>query len=46
MDIEILMTFDDNEIVPVALMIAEKQVLAVNGFYPVPIFQSLIYCIK
>lgn len=40
MDSQFLMTLEDDEIVPVALMVTEKQVLAMSRIYLLPIFQG------
>ncbi len=40
MDRELLMTFEDHEIVAVTLMVPEEKVLAVNRIDFLPIFQS------
>ena len=42
-DGEFLMTFEHNQIVAVAFMIAEKEVLAMDGIYLLPIFQRQLY---
>ena len=42
-DIQILVALEHHEIMPVALMIPEKQILAMHGIYVLPIFQRLLY---
>ena len=39
MDLHLLMTLEDHEIVTVALMITEEEILAVGRIYLLPIFQ-------
>ena len=44
MDAELLMAFEHYQIVSVALMIAEEQILAVGRIYFLPVFKSKLYC--
>ena len=43
MDCQFLMTFKDNEIMSVALVVAEEEVLAMDRIYILPIFKSQFY---
>jgi hypothetical protein len=40
MYIKLLMAFKYNQVMPVALMIAEKQILTMSGINIFPVFQS------
>ena len=40
MDGKFLMAFEDDKIMPVALVVTEKQILAMGGIYLLPIFKG------
>ena len=42
-DSQLLMALEDYKVMPVSLMISEEKVLAMNGIYLLPIFQSKFY---
>ena len=44
MDIEIFVTFEDNQVVSIALVIAEEEVLAVGRVNVLPVFHRKLYC--
>ena len=43
MDGKFLMAFEDDKIMPVALVVTEKQILAMGGIDFLPIFQRKLY---
>jgi hypothetical protein len=44
MDSQLLMAFKDHQIVTVSLMITEKEILAMDRIYLLPIFKSKLDC--
>ena len=46
MNVKIFMTFKDNQIMSVSLMITEKEILAMGRIYILPIFKSKFDCRK
>ena len=40
MNVEFLVTLEHDKIMPVALVIAEEEVLAMDGIYLLPVFES------
>ena len=43
MDLHFLMAFEYHKVMPVSLMVAEKEVLAVDGIEILPVFQGEFY---
>jgi hypothetical protein len=46
MDVKVFVAFETHQIMAVPLMVAEEQVLAVQGIYVLPIRQRLLDCRK
>lgn len=45
-DCHLLMTFEDHQIMTVTLMVAEEEILAMDGIYVLPVFKGQFDCRK